>query len=289
MTSQVIAQRRRSAIVRAMSSTAAADVGSLIRQWRQHRRRSQMDLAGDAAISTRHLSFVETGRASPSREMVLKLAERLDVPLRERNRLLTAAGYAPLYRERAFDDPDLGAARQAVQALLTAHEPNPALAIDRHWQLLAANRPVQRLMEGIDASLLAPPLNVLRITLHPLGLAPRIANLGQWRAHLLARLHQQIEASADPGLVRLLDELRELPIHDPGRDAPEADPSGVMLPLQLRQPDGSVLSFIGTTTVFGTPVDITLAELALELMFPADAQTAQALRDAAGQDGSRVD
>ncbi len=256
-------------------------IGMLIRQWRQRRRLSQLELAADADISTRHLSFLETGRSSPSREMVLRLAERLDVPLRERNRMLVAAGFAPMYRERALDDPELLAARQAVDTLLAAHEPFPALAIDRHWQLVAANRTVHRLLDGIDPALLAPPPNVLRLSLHPRGLAPRIANLGQWRRHLLARLQHQVDATADTQLEALLVELRELPVLSQGHDAPE--PAGasesVVVPLQLHTPHG-LLSFIGTTTVFGTPADITLAELALELMFPADAFTAQALRAA---------
>lgn len=256
-------------------------IGMLIRQWRQRRRLSQLELAADAQISTRHLSFLETGRSAPSREMVLRLAERLDVPLRERNRMLTAAGFAPMFRERALDDPELIAARQAVDTLLAVHEPFPALAVDRHWNLVAANRTVRMLLDGIDPALLAPPLNVLRLSLHPRGLAPRIANLGQWRRHLLVRLQRQIDASADAQLEALLLELRELPVLSQGHDAPE--PAGasesVLVPMQLHTPHG-LLSFIGTTTVFGTPADITLAELALELMFPADAFTAQALRAA---------
>lgn len=236
-------------------------------------------MAGDADISTRHLSFVETGRSLPSRGMLLRLAERLDVPLRERNRLLHAAGYAPLFRERSLDDPDLHAARQAIDTLLAAQEPFPALAIDRHWTLLAANRPVLRLLDGIeDVSLLTPPVNVLRLSLHPRGLAPRIVNLAQWRGHLLARLHHQIEVSADPVLDALLRELRELPIAAPGADAPAVDEAGIVVPLRLRSPAG-VLDFISTTTVFGTPVDVTLAEMAIESFFPADAFTAQALRE----------
>lgn len=265
-----------------MSSTASAPVGELIRHWRQRRRLSQLDLAGDAEISTRHLSFVETGRSLPSREMVLKLAERLDVPLRERNRLLTAAGYAPMFRERPLDDPELKAARQAVQTLLDAHMPYPALAVDRHWQMIAANGAVGRVLDGIDEpSLLRAPVNVLRLSLHPRGLAPRIVNLAQWRAMLLSRLHHQIEVSADPVLAALLDELRELPVVAAGADAPSPDAAGTLVvPLRLASPAG-VLNLISTTTVFGTPVDVTLAELAIESFFPADAFTAQHLREAA--------
>lgn len=251
-------------------------VGTLLRDWRQRRRLSQLDLAVEADVSTRHLSYVETGRASPSREMLMRLAERLEVPLRERNTLLTAAGFAPMYRERSLDDPSLAAAREAVDLVLRGHEPFPALAIDRHWTMLAHNRSVPLLMAGIDAALTAPPVNVLRLSLHPAGLAPRIVNLAQWRAHVFARLRQQIAASADPVLVALLHELEALPA--PPADASDAPPPPAFaVPLQLRTEAG-VLSFIGTTTVFGTPVDITLAELALETFFPADAATAAALR-----------
>jgi transcriptional regulator with XRE-family HTH domain len=260
-----------------LSATSALPVGALLREWRQRRRLSQLDLAGDAEISTRHLSFVETGRSLPSREMVLRLAERLEVPLRERNRLLTAAGYAPMFRERRLDDPALAAARQAVELILRGHEPYPALAVDRHWTLVSYNRMLPLLLAGVPAELTRAPLNVLRLSLHPQGLAPRILNLAQWRGHLFARLRQQIAASGDAGLVALREELETYPA-PPGAaaDAPHAEP-GVVVPLQLATPSGP-LSFISTTTVFGTPVDITLSELALETFFPADAATAEALR-----------
>ena len=252
-------------------------VGTLLREWRQRRRLSQLDLAGDADISTRHLSFVETGRSLPSREMVLRLAERLEVPLRERNRLLTAAGYAPMFGERRLDDPALAAARQAIELVLKGHEPYPALAVDRHWTLVSYNRMVPHLLAGLPAELLQPPLNVLRLSLHPQGLAPRILNLAQWRTHLFARLRQQIAASGDAGLVALLADLKTYPAPpDAGIEAPHAEPA-VVVPLQLATPGGT-LSFISTTTVFGSPVDITLSELALETFFPADAATASALR-----------
>jgi transcriptional regulator with XRE-family HTH domain len=260
-----------------LPASASLPIGTLLREWRQRRRLSQLDLAGDAEISTRHLSFVETGRSLPSREMVLRLAERLEVPLRERNRLLTAAGYAPMFRERGLDDPALAAARQAVELILRGHEPYPALAVDRHWTLVSYNRMLPVLLAGLPAELTRAPLNVLRLSLHPQGLAPRILNLAQWRSHLFARLRQQIGASGDPGLVALLEELQAYPA-PPGTapEAPHAEP-GVVVPLQLATPSGT-LSFISTTTVFGTPVDITLSELALETFFPADAATAQALR-----------
>jgi transcriptional regulator with XRE-family HTH domain len=252
--------------------------GEHLRHWRQHRRLSQLDLAGEADISTRHLSFVETGRSVPSREMVLRLSERLDIPLRERNTLLVAAGYAPMYRERALDDPALAAARQAVELILKSHEPWPALALDRHWNLVAANRMVPHLLAGADPALLEAPVNVLRLSLHPQGLAPRIANLGQWRDHLFERLRQQIAATADPVLVALLDELRGYPrVEGAGEVHLEGEHLGVVMPFRFSTPDG-VLSFISTTTIFGTPVDVTLQELAMETFFPADEFTAQALR-----------
>ena len=264
---------------------AAQPVGDLLREWRQRRRMSQLDLAHEAEISTRHLSFVETGRASPSREMVLRLAERLEVPLRERNVLLVAAGFAPVFAERPLQDPALQAAHKAVSLVLAGHEPYPALAVDRHWTLVAANGAVQRLIAGAntDPALLAPPVNVLRLSLHPKGLAPRIANLAEWRAHLLARLHRQIEVSGDPTLDGLLRELAAYPAPDGLRQrksAGESEYAGVVVPMRLTV-DGGVLSFFSTTTVFGTPLDITLSELALEAFFPADAATAEALRSSA--------
>jgi len=260
-----------------MNTAALPTFGSQLREWRQRRRLSQLDLAGDANVSTRHLSFVETGRAMPSREMVLRLADRLDVPLRERNRLLTAAGFAPMYGERRLDDPALKAAREAIELVLTGHEPFPALAVDRHWTLVSYNRAVLPLLTGVAPALLEPPINVLRLSLHPEGLAPRIVNLAQWRAHLLARLRQQVSVSADPVLAALADELRAYPAPaDASHDTVEA---AVVVPMLLRTPAGT-LSLISTTTVFGTPVDVTLSELALETFFPADAATAAALRAA---------
>jgi len=259
-------------------SRAQASIGELLREWRQRRRLSQLDLAGDADVSTRHLSYLETGRAQPSREMVLRLAERLEVPLRERNGLLTAAGYAPLYRERPLDDPELQAARDAVSRVLDGMAPFPALAVDRHWQLVAHNAAVPMLMAAASPALLKAPLNVLRLSLHPEGLAPRIANYAQWRAHLIARLAQQVAISADPVLQDLLHELRDYPapppLHNP---SPHPDIGAVVVPLQLITEHG-LLSFFSTTTIFGTPVDITLSELAIESFFPADAATAQTLR-----------
>lgn len=237
---------------------------------------SQLDLALDAEISTRHLSFLENGRSRPSREMLLRLAEWLDVPLRERNALLLAAGFAPAFPERPLADPSMEAARRTVQLILNAHEPWPALAVDRHWTLVMHNAMVPKLLAGVeDAALLQPPVNVLRLSLHPRGMAPAIANLGQWRSHLFARLQRQIEVSRDPVLSELLEELRAYP-GDEGRSA-ESELAGIAVPLQFRTPAGT-LSLLSTTTVFGTPVDLTLAELALETFFPADEASAEALR-----------
>jgi transcriptional regulator with XRE-family HTH domain len=250
-------------------------VGALLREWRQRRRLSQLDLATEADISTRHLSFLETGRALPSRDMVLHLAERLDVPLRERNLLLVAAGYAPVFQERNIGDPELKAARETMERLLAVHAPNPAIAIDRHWTLVAANRTVAPLLAGVDEELLRPPVNVLRLSLHPRGLAARIANLAEWRAHLLERLRRQIDLSADAVLIELLKELRAYPAPASAR---QANGVSVVIPLRLRVGD-RVLSFLSTTTIFGTPVEITLSELALESFFPADAETADALQE----------
>ena len=262
------------------------NAGEYLREWRQRRRLSQLDLALDAQISARHLSFLETGRASPSREMVLHLAECLDMPLRERNALLIAAGFAPMFPERRLDDPALQAARKAVELVLAGHEPYPALAIDRHWNLVLYNKAVTPLMAGVAAELLTPPVNVLRLSLHPQGVAPRIANYWEWRAHLFERLRQQVAATADAVLASLMEELAAYPVPEgiaphSGGSAPEY--GGVVVPFQLKT-DAGTLSFISTTTVFGTPVDVTLSELALESFFPADAETAEALRKlSAGQ------
>lgn len=257
---------------------AAKTFGEILRDWRQRRRMSQLDLAAEAGISTRHLSFIETGRAMPSRGMVLKLADVIDLPLRERNVLLLAAGYAPAYAERRLDDPSLAAARQAIDLILESHAPYPALAIDRHWTLVAANDPAMRLMGDVAAHLATPPVNVLRLSLHPEGLSARIGNLSEWRAHLLDRLRRQIDVTGDPVLIALLAELSAYP--SPVSARPHMDYGGVLVPLRLATATG-LLSFFSTTTVFGTPVDVTLSELALESFFPADPETAQALRSLA--------
>src|ERR1700710_581400 len=246
--------------------TQPAHIGDHLREWRQRRHLSQLDLAGDAEISARHLSFVETGRAAPSRDMVLRLAERLEVPLRERNVLLVAAGFAPAFPQRSLDDPALKSARAAIDLVLKAHEPNPALAVDRHWKLVSANRMVMPLLEGIAPRLLGQPFNVLRLSFHPEAMAPRTVNLGEWCGHLLERLHRQCEATADPELIKLYQDLKAFPI--PARSGPLSS-DHVPIPFKMRL-GGDVLSFFSTTMVVGTPVDITLSELALETFFPAD-------------------
>ncbi|MFN3745603.1 MAG: helix-turn-helix domain-containing protein [Hyphomicrobiaceae bacterium] len=258
----------------------APTAGTLLRTWRQRRRMSQLELALEAEVSQRHLSFLESGRSAPSRDMILHLAERLAIPLRERNILLVAAGFAPVYQERSLDDPALTAQRAAIEVVLKGHEPFPALAVDRHWTLVAANAAIGRLIAGIDAKLLEPPLNVLRLSLHPDGLAPRIANYAEWKAHVITRLTQQVDASADAKLNELLEELKAYPRPRGGpgtTPAQKRDFGNVVVPLQLMTPDG-VLSFFSTTTVFGTPVDITLAEIAIEAFYPADKATAEAMR-----------
>jgi len=264
----------------AQTATARAEqtrpvhIGEHLREWRQRRRLSQLDLAGDAEISARHLSFVETGRAAPSRDMVLKLAERLNVPLRERNVLLVAAGFAPAFPQRPLDDPALKSARAAIDLVLRAHEPNPALAYDRHWNLVSANRMVMPLLKGVPQRLLGQPINILRLAFHPEALAAGTVNLAEWCGHLLERLHRQCEMTADPELVRLYHELKAYPI--PARSAPlPAD--NVAIPFKLRF-GRDVLSFMSATMIFGTPVDVTLSELALETFFPADEFTAERMR-----------
>ncbi len=260
----------------------APQVGPLLRAWRQRRRRSQLDLALDAQISQRHLSFVESGRAAPSREMVMRLAEQLDVPLRERNALLLAAGYAPAYAERPLHDPAMQAARSTVELILAAHMPHPALAVDRQWNLVAANAMIGRLLAGlVDPALLTPPANMIRLSLHPRGLAPRIANLGEWRAHILARLRREVAVSGDAATSALLVEIAALPAPDPEPPSqPHLAPGGIAVPLLLDGPDGR-LALITTTTVFGTPVEVTLSELTIEAFYPADRATAERLAELA--------
>ncbi len=250
-------------------------IGPLLRDWRRRRRLSQLELGLRADVSSRHISFIETGRAQPSVEMVKHIAEVLDVPLRERNALLLAAGFAPAYPQRDLDDPEMGPVRDALEHVLRAHEPYPAVVVDRHWGMVSANRPLLTLLEGVDEDLLAPPVNVLRVGLHPDGLAPRIVNLGEWREHILARLGRQAVVSGDPALFALHDELAAYP--GAARDgAVDLDAGTIAVPLRLATDRGE-LAFVSTATSFGAPTDITVAELAIEAFYPADQLTAEAL------------
>lgn len=252
---------------------STAPVGTLVRRWRERRRRSQLDVSLAAELSTRHLSFIETGRANPSREMIERLCDELDVPLRERNELYLAAGFAPVHAERPF--ADLGAARAAVESVLTGLEPNPALAVNVRWELVAANRAMEAFFGGVSPELTEPPANVLRATLHPDGMAARIRNLSQWRAHVLRRVRRQLERTAAAGLAELLTELESYPSPDGAIDdhVPDHD---LVVPLRLSSDDGE-LALLYTTTVFGSPLDVTLDEIAIETFFPADTRTAEVL------------
>ena len=257
---------------------SVAPVGAMIREWRERRRLTQLALACDAEISTRHLSFLETGRSTPSREMILHLSAQLDVPMRERNVMLIAAGYAPQFPEKPLDDPALTAARKAIDLVLDAQKPYPAFAIDRHWTLVASNYALPEIYEGVASPLLKPPVNGLRLTLHPEGLAPRIANLAEWRGHLLERLRHQIDLTADAVLIDLMREVSGYRSPVPCNPDHAADiPYAVAVPFRIATSRG-LLSFFSTTTVFGTPVDVTLSELALECFYPADAATAENVR-----------
>jgi transcriptional regulator with XRE-family HTH domain len=254
----------------------AQPVGTLLRGWRQRRRLTQLELALDADLSARHLSFIETGRSLPSREMLLHLSEELEIPLRERNTLLVAAGFAPMYRERGLDDAALAAARYAIDVVLESQKPFPAFAIDRHWNVVASNSALPELYEGVAPELMRPPVNALRLSLHPQGVAPRIENLAEWRAHVLFRLRRQLDLTADREVEALLKEASAYP---GGQGEASVDHS-VLVPMQIRTSLGR-LSFFTTTTVFGTPVDVTLAEIAIEMFFAADAATDAAVRAAA--------
>jgi len=246
----------------------ATQIGPLLKTWRTKRHLSQLDLSLEAGVSTRHLSFVETGRSRPTEQMVLHLAEQLEVPLRERNRLLLAAGYAPVFSERPLDE--LGPIKDALDQLLSSHEPFPAIVVDRGWNVVAANAAIPMLTAGAAPHLLEPPINALRLTLHPEGMAPRITNLGQWRAHLLRDLALQVEVTGGDDVRELLEELQGYP-------GPEGEPGAhdVFVPLEI---DG--LSFLSTRTSFSTALDVTVSELAIESFFPADETTAKAIHDA---------
>lgn len=255
-----------------MSETrAASTAGELLRSWRQRRRLTQLELSAQAEVSTKHLSFLESGRATPSRQMLVHLAEHLDIPLRERNILLTTAGFAPLYSETDLQAPEMAAVHTAIQRLLASHEPYPAAVVDRWWNLVSGNASISLLVEGVDEELLDPPVNVLRASLHPRGLAPRIRNLGEWRAHLLTRLRGQVDKTGDPDLAALLDELDSYGGSEPAL-ASTYRYDGVVVPLRLRSSRGD-LNLLSTVATFGTPNDVTVSELSLESFFPADDDT----------------
>jgi transcriptional regulator with XRE-family HTH domain len=264
------------------SQTATASptgVGPLLREWRHRRRRSQLELALEAGVSARHISFLETGRSNPSREMVIGLADNLEMPLRDRNELLIAAGFAPEYRELAYEDPDLEPVRAAIEQVLAGHDPYPALVVDRHWELVTANRGLGLLTDGVAPHLLEPPANAMRIALHPEGLAPRILNFGEWRDNILRRIERQSRLTGEEAMAELGAELAAYPVPDAGVYAAKAEhDQDVFMPLLLRGFDGEELNFFSTVATFGTAVDVTVAELSIESFFPADDLTAAACR-----------
>jgi len=261
------------------AAPADRGVGPLLRAWREQRRVSQLDLALRAGSSARHISFVETGRSRPSEEMVLRLAEHLDVPVRERNALLLAAGYAPRYPETPLDDPALDALRAGMERLIQGYEPYPALVVDALYDVHAANRGVLMLLDGIPGHLLEPPLNAMRLTLHPEGLAPRIVNLPEWRGHLLAQMERQIALRRSEPLRRLYEEVAAYPVPEGApADAAAADPVAYFaLPMRIEH-QGRVLSFTSSIATFNTPMDVTVAELAIETLLPADPATVKYLQ-----------
>jgi transcriptional regulator with XRE-family HTH domain len=258
----------------------APSAGALLRQWRERRKLSQRELASQSAVSARHLSFIETGRARPSREMLLHLAERLEVPLRERNRMLLAAGFAPVFGERSLDAREMAPVREALERFLTAHEPYPALVVDRHWNIVASNRGVAYITRGVAAELLVPPRNMLRIALHPEGLAPRTRNLADWSGSLVAQLRREIQTTHDPDLESLYQELLAYPGISTSAHPPT--PHDIMLVHELRL-DETDLAFFGTFTTFGTARDLTLAELTIQAFYPANSETAMWLTTAVSE------
>jgi transcriptional regulator with XRE-family HTH domain len=259
----------------ALGQGRVSQVGKLLRTWRERRRLTQLDLALAADVSTRHISYVETGRSKPTSQMILHLSDQLEIPLRERNVLLLAGGYAPAYPEHELNSPPMSVVNDAINSVLEGHEPSPAVVVDRHWELVAANAAIGVLTEGAAAHLMEPPVNVLRLSLHPEGMAPRIVNLGHWRDHILHRLAHQAQTTGDAQLRALHDELSGYPR---GRaDVPGSGGPAIVVPLRYRTPHGE-LSFFSTTTVFGTPLDVTVAELAIEAFYPADPGTAAVLK-----------
>jgi transcriptional regulator with XRE-family HTH domain len=261
-----------------MATVTSEAIGGLLREWRERRRLTQLELALEAGISARHLSFVETGRSKPGREMLLGVLERLEVPFREQNRLLLAAGHAPAFPERSLEDPELQPVRDALDVILHGHEPYPAVVVDRAWNLVAANSPMYALtaVVDIDPALLEPPINVMRVGLHPRGLAPLMVNLGDWHAHWLERLDRQLAATGDEELAALIEEIAGYPVPKPERDPP-AGLSGteILGPVRVHRPGGGELSFFGMFATFDTPFEVTTSELAIELLFPADRATTE--------------
>jgi transcriptional regulator with XRE-family HTH domain len=253
-------------------------VGALLREWRERRRLTQLELALDAGISTRHLSFVETGRSKPGRELLLRVLERLEVPFREQNGLLLAAGYAPAFPERALEDPELAPVREALDVILKRHEPYPAVVFDRSWNLVAANAPMLEIAElvDVDPALLEPPVNVLRLGLHPRGVAPLIVNLAEWHEHFRGRLERQVAVTGDPELAALLDEISAYPVPERDPDAPR-EAGDILGPVRVHARGGGELAFFGMFATFDTPFEVTTSELAMELLFPADRATAEAI------------
>ena len=265
-------------------SDSHESVGPLLREWRGRRRLTQLELSLDAGVSARHLSFVETGRSKPGREMLLAVAEQLQIPFRERNQLLLAAGHAPAFPERPLADPELAPVREALDRILAAHEPYPGVIFDRAWNLVATNAPMAELAATveIDPALLEPPINLLRTGLHPRGFAPLIVNLAAWRGHFLKRLAQQIAISGDDGLRSLMDEVAAYPVPEGENGvATEAGSGEILGPVRLRAPTGGEWSFFGMFASFDTPFEVTTSELAIELLFPADRATAEALKKGA--------
>ncbi|MBA2793339.1 MAG: helix-turn-helix domain-containing protein [Thermoleophilaceae bacterium] len=259
---------------------ATNSVGGRLREWRERRRLTQLEVALDAGISARHLSFVETGRSKPGRELLLRVLERLDVPFREQNQLLLAAGHAPAFPERSLENPELAPVREALEVILRRHEPYPAIVVDRAWNLVAANAPMAALAGAveIDPALLEPPVNVMRVGLHPRGLAPLMVNLGDWRAHWVERLKRQLATTGDPELAALIEEISGYPAPEPERDVSTGLAGEEILgPVKVRAPGGGELSFFGMFAGFDTPFEVTTSELALELLFPADPATAEQL------------
>jgi transcriptional regulator with XRE-family HTH domain len=257
-----------------------ASIGTVLREWRERRRLTQLELALEAGISTRHLSFVETGRSKPGREMLLRILEQLEIPFREQNRLLLASGHAPAFPERSLEDPELLPVREALDQVLAGHEPYPAIVVDRAWNFVAANSAMLDLtgQVEIDPDLLEPPVNVLRVSFHPGGLVPLIVNPGRWRAHFCQRLERQVAATGDPDLAALLDEIAGYPIPGDEPDpAPDREPREMLGPVRFRAPGGGELSFFGMFATFDTPFEVTTSELAMELLFPADEATAAAI------------